>query len=257
VAGLHVEDLLRSPIGERFAEKTLQLGPVELSLASVETFLGIPAKNLDHLVVGSVLEEDGLVSLTPPTVLVLRTREPVGLTRLRQSLEAAAPREWATPDGGKRSVSRGKFRDFPVTLWLPDPHTVVLGLFTDLANVPLKPAADLGNVVLATRQPLEERLGGGTIAWGVVSARKWADSPLLAALPLNPLLLHEGKIDAIQSVVVAVPREMPLRVQMQILADDEAQAIALEQKADNKPDARRKVAREGAWLSLQYRLSEE
>ncbi|MFQ3650468.1 MAG: zinc ribbon domain-containing protein, partial [Gemmataceae bacterium] len=142
VAGVHVEQLLQSPVAEPFKHQHLSLGRIDLSLQSLETTLGIPAGNIDHLVIGSVLEEAGTISLTPPTVLVLRTRQPLGVNRFREALQATAPREVATPDGQARAISRGKFRDLPLTLWLPDPNTAVIGLFTDLASLPHRPGKD-------------------------------------------------------------------------------------------------------------------
>jgi hypothetical protein len=254
VAGLHVEELLASPIAEPFKNQRLKVGPVELTLESLEGWIGIPAGNIDHVVVGSVLEENGTVSLTPPTVLVVRTREPIGVNRLRAALQATAPRSVPTPDGPMRSIARGKFRELPLTLWLADPQTAVVGLFTDLGTVPSRPTRGNERLADATRQALEQRLVSGRVAWAVVSASRWQDSPLLTALPWNKDLVGpKPPWEQLRVAVVSLSREAPLRVVAEFQAHEVKAAEEWERQALDRKEARLKVAREEEWLSLQWR----
>jgi hypothetical protein len=249
VAGVHVGDLLDSPLGERLKGEPIKVGPTELSLDSVEQWLGIPAGNIDHLAVGSVLESGGVSSLTPPTVLVIRTRDTVGVNRLREALNAGPARERPTPEGGKRAVSPCRVKDVSLSLWLPNSKTVVIGLFTEFDNLPATPADDNARIVPETRQLLEERLSAGMVAWAAVSSADWKSSPLLGALPgLKALPLGE-RYDAVRALALGVPREKPLRVQAAVRAADEAAATKIEAAAGK--DARLKVAREKEWLTVQ------
>jgi hypothetical protein len=257
VAGIHVEELLASPVAEPFKNQRFKVGPVELTLESLETWVGIPVGNIEQVVLGSVLEEKGTVSLTPPTVLVIRTREPIGVNRLRAVLQAGAPRSVPTPDGQTRSIARGKFRELPLTLWLADPQTAVIGLFTDLDTVPLRPAKDNERLVAATRQALEERLASGRVAWAVVSASQWKDSPLLTALPWNKEQFGSpAPWEHLRTAVVSLSREAPLRFVAELQAREAKAAEAWEKQAQERKDGRLKVAREGAWLSLQWQAGE-
>ena len=256
VAGVHLQELLRSPVAEPFKKQRLRLGAIDLSLEALEGWVGIPAGNIDHVVLGSVLEENGSVSLTPPTVLVIRTREPLGVSRFREALQAGAARQIATPDGQPRVIARGKFRDLPLTLWLPDPHTAVVGLFTDLSSVPGRPATDNARFVAATRQALQERLASGQVAWLVVSASRWKDSPLLTALPWNNQISPSPPWEQLRTAVLSLSREAPLRLVAQLQASDENQAQAWERQVHERTQPRWKIAREAAWLTLQWQIEE-
>lgn len=256
-AGVHVNDLLGSPVGERLKAAPIKVGPLELSLDSVEPLIGVPAGNIDHLVVGSVLEVDGEASLTPPTILVIRTREPVGVNRLREVLRAESPRTQPAPDGGTRPVSKARLRDVPLTLWLPNSTTIVLGLFTGLEKLPGERAEDASRLTAETRAALEGRLAVGTVAWAVAHSADWAKSPLLSALPVVKALPIGEKLDGVRTLAVGLPRERPLRVQAAIRAADEAAAGRLEQEAARRSkDGKVKLGREEEWLSVQVQFGE-
>lgn len=264
VAAVHGGDLLDSPIYERLKALPLKIGPTEWgelgkgglpflapirewSLDVVEQWLGIPAGNIDHLAVGSVLETEGVATLTPPTVLVIRTRDAVGINRLRETLHAGTAREKPTPDGATRLVSSARMKDVPLNLWIPNANTVVLGLFTDFQTIPSKPSHDHLRIATETRQLIEQRLTAGTVAWVALSVSDWKASPLLSVVPGLKSLPWGERSDAVKALAIGVPRERPLRIQMAIRASNIAQ---LEESAVK--DRRMKTAREGEWLTIQF-----
>ncbi len=250
VAGLHANEILSGPLGEMIKARAIKVANVEVSLDSAEKLLGIPAGNIAHMAAGAVLEKGGEVNLTPPSVLVIRTREPVGLNRLREALQAKSPKEV-----GGRPVSEAKLAGFPVILWVPLQNVVVVGAFTDLSDIPVRPAEGLERLVPELRSAVEERLAAGTLAWAVAHSRDWTKSPYLAALPLSKAL-PLADLAGVRTLAAWVPSGAPLRAQAAVRCDGEATARRLEAELEKKKDARIKHGREGEWLSLQITLGE-
>ena len=247
VAGLHAAELLASPLGERLKAEPLRLGKAELSLDSVEKWLGIPAGNIDHLALGSVLEEGGVASLTPLSVLVVRCREPIGVLSLRRAIRAGSARQ----KGGK-TVAEGKLGPLPVELWMPDPRTVVLG--TDLRTLPARPADGLERLPAPLREAIEERLAGGTAAWVVAHSQDWTRTPFLGLAPALKALPLADRLQDVRTLAAWVPASRPLRVQAAIRAASPEAAQRLEAEAAKLPGL--KHAREKEWLTLQRPIPE-
>jgi len=247
VAGLHAAEILEGPLGPRLRAETLKVGGVEVSLDSAEKLLGIPAGNIVHIGLGSVMEKGGEAYLTPPTVLVVRTKEPVGINRLREVLQAKPAKEKAG-----RAVSEAKLAGVPVSLWVPRPNVVVIGLFTDFSDIPIAPAEGLVRLSPQVRAAVEGRLASGTVAWAVAHSDDWGKSPLLAALPLKKVLPDQA-LAGLRTLAAWVPAAAPFRAQAAVRFADEGEARRQEATARR---SRLKYAREGEWLSLQLTLGE-
>lgn len=242
VAGLHVADLLASPVGAKVKGEALRLAGKEFSLDDVEKWLGVPAGNIDHLVIGAALAE---VRVPPPVVVVLRTKTPLGVNRLREALRAGPAKE-----SGGRSVSQGGLAGLPVELWIPDPKTAVIG--TTLEKVPVRKAEGLERIAPPIRSTLQERLAGGMGVWAVAHSEAWHQSPLLPLLPGTKSILGESKLEDVKTLAAWVPASSPLRLQAAVKASDPEAAKRLEAEAAKVAGTKAFVEKE--WLTLQRAL---
>jgi hypothetical protein len=248
--GVHVADLLAGPLAKEVKSRSFQVAGREISLNQTEALLGIPASNIAYLVAGSVLERGGEASLTPPTVLVAVTRGPVGMVRLREALAAKAARE-----KGGRATSEARLAGLPVTLWTPAPTIVVLGLFTDLSDLPASPAEGLEHLMPEVRSAIEDRLAAGPAAWAVAHQRDPEKSPFLAALGQGKAPPVPGLRGA-RTAAAWVPNSKPPRVQAAVRYASEAAARQAEGELDKLRGPEWKVFQEKGWLNLQMRLGE-
>ncbi|MBY0232512.1 MAG: hypothetical protein K2W96_24805, partial [Gemmataceae bacterium] len=201
------------------------------------------AGNIDHLAVGAALDE---ARVPPPLVIVVRTRQALGINRLREALRAGPAR-----DQGGKSVAQGSLAGLPVELWLPPGGaTAVIG--TSLDKVPARPAEGLERLPAGIRSALEERLAGGTAAWAVAHSEAWDKSPLLPLLPGIGKFLGEGKLADLRTLAAWVPASLPLKAQAAIRARDGEAARRLGAEAAKLPGMKLDVTE--AWLSLQRAL---
>jgi hypothetical protein len=258
VVGLHVQELLASPTGKELRGRPLKLGGFELRLGLLGDWTGLDVDDIDHVVVGAVLRDQGDADLTPPAYLVVRTRRPFSANQLRTTLQAGKERQARTPDGGKRTLYAAKVRGLPMTLWLPDNRTVVLGLASDLADVPAQPAEGIDHLSASLRPLLEKRLAGGMVLWAAGHADDWKKTwlpTLLAGLKDVPML---GRLEQVTSFAVGLVPEKPVKLQGAFLCRDEPAAQTIEEQ-DLAARARKnsqtfKYSRDGAWLDVQWKF---
>jgi hypothetical protein len=229
--------------------EAVKVAGMEFSLDNVETWLGIPAGNIEYIVAGGVLESGGEVMLTPKTAVVIRTRDPVGITRLREALRVTRP---ARETGG-RPVSEGFLAGVPVTLSVPTPFTVVIGVFLDLAELPARPADGLERLAPELRPVLEKHISAGVAAWAVGHSSAWEKSPYLKLLPLKKVLPADD-LTGVRTLGAWLPADKPFRAYAAVECANEAAARRLEEAVKKRADPRLKQGRDGAWLSVQMSL---
>jgi hypothetical protein len=155
LVGLDCAAARRDPLGEQwFARLTGKDGPPTIDLPR---WTGLDADAVDHAVLG--------VCLKPlRVVLVVHTRRPYDLGRVRDRLHAAGP----VAVGGKTiyPFSPEKFALGEPALWSPHETILVVGLHRQhLEAVAERPSIDA--LAAPLRQMLHDRVGLGSFAWVV------------------------------------------------------------------------------------------
>ncbi len=261
VAGIQMRELLASPAGKELRDRPIRLGKTELRLGALKQWLGLAVEDVDHAVLGVLVRDTDVADLTPPTHLVVRTSKPYDGERLRKAIEARQPREERAPGGGKRTLYTAKVSGLPVTLWLADDRTIVLGLFSNLEEVPARAHEGIDHLPSELRSLLRERLPAGTPLWMAGHAEDWKKTwlpTLLAGLPGVPVL---ARLEQVKSFAVGVFPEKPIKVQGAFRCRDESAArkIAEGELAPlaKKQPQRFTYSRDGAWLDVQWKAEKE
>ncbi|MFO0927495.1 MAG: hypothetical protein U0736_10715 [Gemmataceae bacterium] len=258
VAVVQVDKLLASPVGREYRTRPVKLGNVDLSLDSVREWTGIDADNLDHLLLGVEVRDDGEAQLTPAVHLVVRTRAAYDAARVRAGLNAGKPRDEPTPDGGKRTVYTCNFRNLPLTLWLADDRTLVIGLFSTLGQLPAKPAEAPAPFSDDLRGLVDQQRQADPPVWLAGHARDWKKTwlpTLLANVKDVPLLT---RLERLTGFALWLDLDRPARLHGTFRCADEAEArrIAadeLEVRHKANPD-RLEYSRDGATLTVRLTL---
>lgn len=260
VAGVHVAELLKSPLGKDLRARMVEVGGKGVSLDGLAERLGIPAGNIDHVVLGCVLEREGNLQVPPGAVLVVRTIRPAPITSVRKALgvsDTAEPRKARTADGKTINVHFGAMpglpAGFPVTLWQATPRTVVFSVVAGAADLISRPADGLERLAPELKPVLEERMGGGRLAWAVGHSEHWKSLIGLAKVPLPGPISDD--VSALGTVAMSVLPHPPLRILADVRFTDESAAQRAEARA-KKAGGKLTAGREGEWLTLQYRLGE-
>jgi hypothetical protein len=189
VAGIHVAELLRQPIGPKLFAKRKEGEPpppwlIDQGFGRVARWTGLQPEQIDHVVFG--LRLDGLL---PHLTMVVRTRGPYDPQTLKTAQETLAAAQ------GKKVVpvkhlghDYYKFADQPGNgnLWLADAQTLILvyrlDALTERDDLALTEKLRQGGEgpPPALRQILRSRLARGTLLW-------WCaiDQPQLAASMLG------------------------------------------------------------------------
>jgi hypothetical protein len=257
VAAVHVEELLASPTAKELRGQGFKIGKVELKLDAVGQWLGLPAEEIDHVVLGVRMSEEKDIDLTPPVHVVVRTRQAYDPEKLRKALQATGPRQLPAAGGGKRTVYLAKLRNLPLEflLWLADERTFVLGLFSKMEDVPLSPQEGASPLDSEVRQVLEQRLSAGVSIWLAGHSADWEQTvlPTLLGGWKGLPVLHRSK--DVRTFAIALQPDKLVRLIGVFHCTDEASAKRIEQqelaprrKAD--PEAF-KCSRDGEWLNVQ------
>lgn len=260
VAALHVAELLGSPAGKEWASRPFKLGNGDFTLDSVRDWTGVEADNLDHLVLGVVVRDGGEADLTPAVHLVARTRRPYQPERVRAALNAIKSHVERTPEGGKRTLYAASVRNLPVQLWLADERTIVVGLFSNLEQVPGQPAEGLRQLPAEVREVIEKRVSPRATAWAAGHSADWKKTwlPTVAgAVKDVPLLSRLGEVRTFALwLVLSRPAKVAgaFRCASEAAAEKVARAdLAPRQK--ESPEAF-KYSHDGAWLDVQVTLAQ-
>jgi hypothetical protein len=258
VAAVNVAELLASPAGKAWSSRPLKIGNGDFTLDSVRDWTGVEVENIDHLVLGVVVRDGEEADLTPPVHLVVRTRKPYRQERVRVALKATKSHEERTPEGGKRTLYAASVRNLPVQLWLADERTIIVGLFSNLEQVPGKPTEGMSQLPSEVRQVIEKRVGAGAPAWGAGHSANWKKTWLptvAAALKDVPLV---SRLAEVRTFALWLVPSRPAKVSGAFRCAGEAVAVKIAQadlapRQKDNPDAF-KYSREGEWLDVQLTL---
>lgn len=252
VLGVHVAELLDSPMGKQALHVPLKFGKRALSPELIVQLTGLKAENLDHAVLGAKIT----AALPPPVWLVARGRHAIDRERFRKDLEAQQ-----VAGAGPRTVYRYTSRQIglPVVAAFLDDRTVAFALEPEqLARVPNQPHEDISNLGPEIRQILRERLQAGSPIWVVAHPEGWARLRALPAL----VGLSPKALDLLSSVLTFgawVEMGNPLTVKAALHCKDARAAQALDGSvhtaAQNLPDLKTNLNDD--WLDLQLRLGPE
>ncbi len=259
VAGLHVQEILASPGGKELRTRPLKLGAFEVRLESLRDVTGLDLEDIDHVVLGVAVRKADGPDLTPPTHLVVRARRPFNPSQVRAAFKARPGRKARAPGGGERTVYPATVRGLPVTLWLPDDHTLVLGLFGNLEEVPEQPSEGIDHLHAEVRQLLEGRLVAGMTVWAVGHADDWKKTWLPVLLRTFKDVPVLARVEQLKSFALGIVPDRPLRLHGSFRCADEATAkkIVAEElapRAKQEPE-QFKYSRAGAWLDVQRKFA--
>src|SRR5262245_11456184 len=193
LACVQVEDLLNSEAGKELRSRPWKLGKVDVSLDEVRGWTGLALEDVDHVLLGVVVRDGAEADLTPPVHLVVRTRKRYDIKRVKEALKAERGREEPTPEGRTRTVYSASIRNLPVSLWLADERTIVVGVFSRLEQVPLRPHEGLKELPGEVQQLMTKRLSAGVPVWLVGHAADWKKTwlpTLVGQFKEVPLLAH-------------------------------------------------------------------
>lgn len=264
IVAVQAAELLGSKEGKAWIDRALPLGG-KLNLETVAGWLGLEARDLDHVVLGLVLVNNKQeANVTPPAYLVVRARRPISLKRVLDAVKAGRPLEQRLSNDEKRSVYPFKFKlgavSLPMHLAQVDRRTFVIGVVNKLEKVPAEPDDNLDQLDAPLRRALNERLTGGIPAWLVGHAENWEKTwlpTLLAGVKDVPLM---DQLGAIRTIALGFQPERN-RVTGAVRCADESRAKSLAEKElapRQKKDPRRfTYSIEGEWITLQLTLSEK
>lgn len=251
VIGLHVHEILTSPSAGDFRARPITVAALELRLDQLEGLIGLEAEDLEHVVLGL----DGGEGIQP-VHLVVRTREKYDPKKLLAAM-AAVELEGEAKKAAKRPLYKVKVGPLEDQyLWLADERTFVLGLFSKLDGVPLKPAKDL-DLSADLREVITKRLRVGMAAWVAGHSEDWSKTivpTLLGRLEGTPVL---GKLKEVRTFGVGVVPDKPMKAEGAFRCRDEAAAMKLE-KEDLQPRKEKdkslqlQYARDKEWLTAQW-----
>lgn len=258
VACIHLEELFASPTGKDVEARMLKVADGAFQLGQIKEWTGLALEEIEHIVLGVVVRIGQEADLTPPTHLVVRTRKAYSSSRVRVALKASKAREQKTPEGGKRTIYSGSVRMLPVQIWLADERTVILGLFSDLEQIPGKPREGLNQLPVELRQVMEKRLSPGVPAWVAGHSANWKKTwlpTLLSAFKENPLW---SNLEQVNTFAVWLMPGNPAKVFGVFRCAEESVAKRIEQtdlrsRQKEFPDTF-KFHRAGDWLELQLSL---
>jgi hypothetical protein len=253
VATLHVEELLASPAGKEFRSRPMEIGNIPFQLDTVREWTGVEVENIEHVVLGVVVRDGADADLTPPVHLIVRTRRAYQSERVRVALKASKPHEDRTPEGGKRTIYSANVRNLPVKLWLANETTIVVGLFSNLEQVPSKPFEGLSQLSAELRQVIEKRIDAGLPMWAAGHSANWKKTwlpTLTSRMKEVPMLT---RLEDVRTFALWLIPTNPAKVAGAFRCASEEIASKIEQK-ELEPRANGetfKYNRQGEWLEVQ------
>jgi hypothetical protein len=174
IAAVHFAEALDLLAGRRLLDR-LPGSPTGLVLDSLTKDTGLTRDDIDHAVLG--LKVQG--RLVPRVTLVVQTRRPYDVERLRKGLRSSK-----RTDLPQRVLYHFALERPPVeaVFWCAGPETLVVGLSKeDLQAVPLEPAAGVERFGPELQGLFKERLGTAQL-WAVGHANDWNQTAARLAL---------------------------------------------------------------------------
>jgi hypothetical protein len=218
ILAVHVADVQRTQEGKDVLRRWAGGG-----LGDLENWTGLQLDEIDHAVLGLKLDQ----RILPPLLLVVQTRQPLDLPRIRAALKAGRSSEL-----GKKTVyhftpkSAGKV-SLDVLLWRAAPTTLVLSLTRgDLETLPDRPPP-AGNPFPGELQLLiQQRIDPASQVWLAGHVEKWD-----ALLPLLSVFLAKEDFEPLtrlRSFAFGLQVEQGLKLAGAVRCPDQAVTRELE-----------------------------
>jgi hypothetical protein len=252
VVGLQVEDLLSSPAGKSLRSRSWNVGNTEVSLGTLPQWIGLAIDDIEYVVVG--VRDPDAHDVIPKVHVVIRTRRSDGANRIRVGMKATSGKEEKTPEGGKRTLYDAKIGALPARVWAADERTVVLGVNSDLKEVPGKPAPGIDHLPTEVREAIEKRLAAGVPFWAVGHSANWKDTWLPALLGPAKDLPLAGQIEQVRTFALGLVPTQPAKVTGAFRFDSEAVAARVAKQhlePRQKADKGFKFSQAGPWIDVQ------
>ena len=221
VLGLHVAAAQQGPVSGEVLRK-LRVGANPVGAAELENWTGLQFEEIDHAALGFKVEQ----RLIPPFVLVVQTRRPFDLAKVRSTLKAERSSEV-----GKKTVyhftPRGSKLSFDVMLWPAAANTLIVCMTrADLESIPAAPRAGADHLPTTLQSLLKERVDAGAQFWLVGHVAQWDSlGTLLSTFLTKDALLTLAKV---RSFAFSVQIDPGAKLRGAVAASD---AAALDQLA--------------------------
>ncbi len=254
LVGLNLAELQHDRVGRQLLEQPLKVGNVEVRPGELAGWCGLQRDAVDHLVLALATDDP----ILPRAVLLVRTRKPYDVGRVYSALKAERVPAADRKDLYRFTLPRTEVRAF---LWCIDEQTLALTVLSSsfLEVVPSQPRQGLKHLSNDLRTLLEMRVDPGASAWvaGVFDER--------APLPFKnflPLLNRDGLkwLGTLRGLAGWVVVQESIQAGAALHFPDEAAARKREEALQGKgedPQSQLKMARDGSWLTLQYRTTPE
>lgn len=247
--GLNLGELQRDRAGRQLLEQPLQIGPQEIRPGEIAGWCGLPRDEVDHLVLALATDDP----IFPRAALLVRTRKPYAAQQVRSALKAERIAGADRKDLYRLSLPRPALQ---AVVWCIDERTLALALIpANLDTIPLVPHEGLKHLSADLRELLEQRLDPGASAWvaGVFEERT---QKLLGSLPL---LKRDGLewLGTLRGLAGWIQVQDQVRTGVTLHFPDEPAARKQEERLQRGADPGLKLARDGSWLTLQYRTTVE
>lgn len=176
--GVHVAELMESPEGRELVSR-LRLPAGNVGLESLETWLGMPLSEVDHVVFGFQTDAPAF----PPALIFLQTRKPIDTGKMIESLKG----------GGGQTLGNKRYNrvrlpglGFDWALWFTgDNHRAILHVsMAPLGDIPDQPHPNADHLAPHVKQFLREQKKG-TQVWLHGRVEDWEKT--LVPLVVNSL----------------------------------------------------------------------
>jgi hypothetical protein len=256
VAGVHVEELRRSPSGKEWLARGFKIGNFELNLDAIKKRLGLSADEIDHVVLGAQLQAAEDADFPPPTYLIIRTRQPYDAEKVKTALGAKRPREVRVQPGDKRLLYPVKVQPLPLELWLAGENTLILGL-SKMEQLPARPSEE-AQLSAEVREVLEQRIGPGAPLWLAGHSSNWEKTLLPTLLGVWKDVPVVSRLAQVRTFAVWLQPDKEPKLLGAFRCADESNARQIEKeelasRGQKNPEAF-KFSRDGEWLSIQMKL---
>jgi hypothetical protein len=230
IAAIHVADLLQSETGRNLLDRP---GP----FAQLEQWIGLPAREVDHVIFGLKVDD----RLLPRLIVIVETLRPFSKRELKEKLKGS------------------RFRD-PEAIRFPSDHTFVMGLTSkDLETIPKTPSAGINHLPPPIQTALRERIDKAARIWAVGTSDDWEKTVVLGYLNSLPKETKDV-LKKIQLFAIGLRMDQEMTLTAALKCSDEPAAQALERLLDKqKIEAIRDltIKHENAWVTVRGKTSTE
>jgi hypothetical protein len=248
IVGVHVAELQALPVGQRLLHEPFTFGKASLNVDAYAERIGLRLEDLDHLVVGLVMDQ----SLLPRLTMVLRTRNDFEPEELRVRLKGERV---ASADGRVIFRFSPPGRKLPFYMYCPDRRTAAIALVAEqLEAVPAQPVAGLAQLPRELQELLRTRSEPTSPLWVAGHVDNWSKSPARLVVTKKEDM---ERLTSLQTFGIWAEFERAVTVKGALRCKDAAAAKALD---DSLRAPRRaanpslKTVLDGPWLTLQVQV---